>query len=267
MSTQEFRGQRIVERNKHKNTPTDVGQHNYLVEACYTMSVDEKRLVMLAMTKIEYSTYSLFGNLEVNFDIADWRKIFNSPTSAYTDIRRATKALMKRQVHVEKSRDGVEPEMIFNWVDHCKYYPQDGIVKVRFGSTCSEYLQALNEKEGNFTICDLKKLAPLSTFYSIRLYELLYRFSDKGVVYKTADQLRTRLDVTDKYPKFSQLLSRVIDPAIAEINKKTSLGVTYEVKYARRIAKNITFYFQKVPKSKKAQEERLYDYSEPGEDA
>lgn len=233
--------------------PQIMAQHNHLLDSCYSMSLDEKRLVMLAMTKITFVNHHPWGIIEVDFTVDEWKNIYpRSHTNAYSVIKKACHELMNRQVRIrakekinkENGQKERTIEEIFNWVDSCRYIPSEGRIRLKFGATCSIYLDSLNKANGNFTLCDLQKLAPLTTFYSIRLYELLQKRRDKGTVYRTVEDLRQILEIEDKYPKFSALQKRVLDPAVKDINKQTGIGLVYSVLYKNRIAQTITFQFQ-----------------------
>ncbi|MFK4064179.1 replication initiation protein, partial [Brucella anthropi] len=68
----------------------------------------------------------------------------------------------------------------------------------------------------------------LSSFYAVRLYELMSQFLKLGERSCTLDQLRQMLDLGDKYQDVKNLRVRVIDPALKELNANTDLAVTAE---------------------------------------
>ncbi|GAD65161.1 hypothetical protein PA6_078_00070, partial [Aquipseudomonas alcaligenes NBRC 14159] len=68
----------------------------------------------------------------------------------------------------------------------------------------------------------------LSSFYAVRLYELMSQFLKLGQRECTLDQLRQMLDLGDKYQDVKNLRVRVLDPALKELNAGTDLAVTAE---------------------------------------
>lgn len=256
MSNHRFGARKVKAPVETEKTTKIVAQHNNLIEASYTVSVDEKRLLQLAKTKINFQQTPRWGNIEVDFTVDEWKDIYpGAHGKAYSDIKKACSTLMKRQVKV-RQKEGSRVEEVFNWVDSCLYMPKEGRIRIRFGSTCSDYLTALTrERGGDFTLTDIRKLAPLRTFYSIRLYELLQKWSDRGTVYRTVEELKQIFELGDAYRKFYDFERRVLDPAVKEINQHTESNVTYEVKYKGRIAHQIIFEFEKQKRLKFIEDE------------
>jgi plasmid replication initiation protein len=65
----------------------------------------------------------------------------------------------------------------------------------------------------------------LSSFYSIRLYEICAQFKTTGHRELALDRLRDMFDLGDKYADVKNLRVRVIDPAVSDINQHTDLRV------------------------------------------
>ena len=111
------------------------------------------------------------------------------------------------------------------WVFHVKYREGQGCVELGFSPTVLPHLTMLNKE---FTSYQLKQIGSLSSFYSVRLYELMSQFIKLKQRECTLTQLREMLDLGEKYPNVKDLRRWVIDPALAELNKNTDLAVTAE---------------------------------------
>jgi len=111
------------------------------------------------------------------------------------------------------------------WVFHVKYRQGQGCVELGFSPTVLPHLTMLNRE---FTSYQLKQIGNLSSFYAVRLYELMSQFLKLGQRECTLDQLRQMLDLGDKYQDVKDMRKRVLDPALKELNAGTDLAVTAE---------------------------------------
>jgi Initiator Replication protein len=89
------------------------------------------------------------------------------------------------------------------------------------------------------------RLAVIGQFrskYAITLYELLEVYSNREspVWHAAVEDLRALMGVRNKMPNFKDFRSRVLDPAVSEINDKSDITVEVtEVKDGRRVGKII----------------------------
>ena len=94
----------------------------------------------------------------------------------------------------------------------------------------------LGELEANFTQYKLKSVASLQSAHSIRLYELLMRFQDKGWRSISLADFKDSLGLGDAYPEFRIFNRDVLKPALREINTHSDITVKVEnLKEGRRI--------------------------------
>jgi plasmid replication initiation protein len=75
------------------------------------------------------------------------------------------------------------------------------------------------------------------SFASIRLYELTNQFRMSGVRQISLDELRDFLATKDAHPRFADFKRKVLDKAVAEINEKTDMELSWQpVKKGRAVA-------------------------------
>jgi plasmid replication initiation protein len=225
-----------------KNTVT---QDNQVVSAAYALTLNEKRLLMLAISKVNPLLMpSAMPYLDIT--AADWLAAYTDSKEPYRDLERASKDLMNRQVHIA-SRGSSE---LIQWVDACQYVKGSGGVKLRFGYTLSHYLCGQLEQ---FTSYPLLEVSRLKSVYSIKLYENLVRFRDTGWRKFTIEGFRELLTPNGEYPEFKALKRDVIDRCINELNAKTNLNVTFEkITKARKVSGLIFRFWEKTQKQKAA---------------
>ena len=99
-----------------------------------------------------------------------------------------------------------------------------GVIKIKLHNSLKPYLLELRE---NFTKYELINVLVLKSKYAIRLYELLKSYLWMGSWEVNVKDLRSVLEVEDKYLEFKEFKRRIIVPAVNEINKYTDLEVKY----------------------------------------
>lgn len=212
-----------------------VTQSNKLIEASHTLTLNEKRLVLCAASQIDpRKPLPKDGYLTIRADA--FADVFGLDVRhAYEALDDAASRLFERDIRRYVKGKVVER---MRWVFHVKYREGQGCVELGFSPTVLPHLTMLNRE---FTSYQLKQIGSLSSFYAVRLYELMSQFLKLGQRECTLPQLRQMLDLGDKYQDIKNLRVRVLDPAIKELNANTDLAVSVEPN--RRGRKIIGFSF------------------------
>ncbi|CAM4426948.1 MAG: Replication initiation protein [Legionellaceae bacterium] len=217
-----------------------VSKSNHLIEAGYKLSLNEQRLILIAITRID-SRKPMPKDSDFIITATDFAKTFDIPLKqAYEILEDAASRLYERDIKTfdpeQKTRNR------FRWVDGIKYWDGEAKVTLSFSRHIVPYLTLLKEQ---FTSYDIKQVSQLKTAYAIRFYELLIQFIKTGERYITLDKLRERLELKDQYKRFFDLKKRIIDPSIDNINSTTNLIVEWDVSKKGRVITGLIFVFQK----------------------
>lgn len=115
-------------------------------------------------------------------------------------------------------------------------------IAVVLNSALEKYYLGLQKR---FTQVDLATTLNLEKPNSVPIYEIMkmHAYRHSGVV--AIEDLKERLNLEGKYARFSNFKSRVLDSAIDEINEKTDLKVSYQVKCNKRVPTDLVFSIQK----------------------
>lgn len=207
------------------NNELTVYKDNYLIEACYRLTLMEQRIVLYAISRLNPKE----PQREHSFYIDDLLRFFPDiePSSAYRALRKAVYKLSDRWVRTEHPKYIKE----FRWVSSRTYFKDEGRIDIGFTPEIMPYLSQL---EKQFTKYQLKNISAFKGTYGIRLYELLTQYKsvgNRGILIK---DLRDWLQVEDKYPRYNSFRERVILPAIKEINEKSDLNVEFDSIFQRR---------------------------------
>lgn len=204
-----------------------VTQSNRLVEASYTLTLNEKRLVLAAASQID-SRKPLHLETGITVRGEAFAAVFGlQPKHAYEVLREAASRLYDRTIReISPMRAGGKVESDVRWVWKAEYNEGMGSVSIFFTPPVLAHLTKLHRE---FTSYQLKQIGGLSTFYAVRLYEMCQQFHKIGVRHCPLEQLRDSLNLGDKYTDIRDLRKRVLDPSIKEINAQTDLRVEVEV--------------------------------------
>ena len=216
-----------------------VTKSNHLVEAGYKLSLNEQRLVLIAISKLDGRKPIPRGN-DFIVTAQEFSSMFGIPMKqAYENLDNAASRLYERDIKTYDGKNNTRER--FRWVDGVKYWDGEGKVTLSLSNKIIPYLTLLHTQ---LTSYDLKQISNLNTSYAIRFYELMVQFRTTGERWMKLDTLKERLELQDQYPRFFDLKKRIINPAITEINNSTNLKVKWNTVKKGRLITGIEFYIQ-----------------------
>lgn len=231
----------ITDAREDHSTGSICVQDNALIRSAYTMTLIEKRLLMLAISKINSATAPKAGQpIKVAIHASEWADLYRQK-DPWTDLARAADRLMGRVVIMHPC--GMKRKKL-NWTDSCEYHNSKVVIK--FGYSISIELAGMLDE---FTQTDLLDVAKLDSFYAVRLYELLMQFASTGILMITVEELRAIMNAEKKYPQFFQFNQRVIKTAVADIQRRMphlNLDVEYIKRKHSRSVTSINFTFTRT---------------------
>lgn len=210
-----------------------VYKSNKLVEARYSLNLNEQKVLLYAITKLDKDKPEMDW---VELDLQEITELTGTQGKRYEDFRATVRSLRKREVIIDTD----DEEFITGWLSSIRFYKHTGIVKLKFGDGLAPYLLQL---QGTFTRYQLKNVMHIDSKYSIRLYELLKQYEGFKEPIKdrefSIDDLRDKLGIAkDEYDRMFDLEKRVLKVAMKEINQHTDIKASYEkIKQGRKIAK------------------------------
>jgi len=215
-----------------------VTKSNDLIEASYKLTLNEQRLVLLAIARLDSRKPMPNGKLTIR--AVEFAETFAvEPKHAYAALEEAATRLYERDI---KTYDGRYRER-FRWVYSVRYHEREGCVTLGFSPEVTPYLTLLHQR---FTSYELKQIVRLNSPYAIRVYELLKQFTETGERTITLEQFKERLELSEQYARFYDLKRRIVDPAVKEINGHTDLEVEWDTVRQGRKIKGLLFTFSKA---------------------
>jgi len=216
-----------------------VTKSNALIEASYSLSLEEQRILLAAISCVD--SRSKFPD-KITIAVQDFAELFNlNKKSAYRHLREAADKLFEREIVIKDNNTG-KPSGRQRWVGKVYYHENEGKVDLHFWEAVKPYLSQL---QGEFTSYHLKYITELNSSYAIRIYELLIQYKRLNMqrVIPVKD-LREKLNLGTKYPKFSDFRKRVLLPAIKSINANTDIEVAWEPIKNGRTIESISFVYK-----------------------
>jgi plasmid replication initiation protein len=213
-----------------------ITKHNCLIEASYKLTLNEQRLVLLCIARLDTRKPLPKENI-FTITAKEFAKTFGiEEKHAYEALDEAASALYDRDI---KTYDGKYRER-FRWICGIKYHDNEGKVTLGFSTWITPYLTMLHER---FSSYKLKQIAGLKSIYSIRLLEFLMQFKATGKLIIELDRFKERLELKDEYKRFYNLRMRVIEPAIKELTEKSHLLINWKPIKSGKTIKQLEFIF------------------------
>ncbi len=213
-----------------------VTKHNHLIEASYRLTLEEQRLLLICISKIDPRTREGIPE-NCTITAAEYSEQFGIQLKhAYQQLRTATDTIYERDIKIK----GAKYRKRRRWVQGADYNDDHGSITLIFSDYVKPYLGQLN---GLFKSYQLKSISSLKSVHSIRLYELLNQWKQTGKRFIKLDDFKEMLNIEDKYDRYADLRKWVIEPAIRELNNKTDFNVRFEPEKQGRKVVRLSFFF------------------------
>lgn len=217
---------------------------NRITQAFREMSIDEKRIIILASPLVRISNATEKTPIDVTaFEFAELSEI--DTHSAYKQMRLASKKLMKR-TFIYEDKDGDDTEV--QWVIRAKY--ANGYVSMHFTDEVI-YLLKVFDSLNPYTKYLKDDVLSLKFNYSIDLYHLAKKFEGMGGFTMSLEDYRKELGTPKSYERINNLKDNAVVIPIKEINEKTDLIITYENIKRGRTVTGLKFIVKSKHKTKK----------------
>lgn len=209
---------------------------NTLVSASYHLNLSEIRLLDIALATLseyeeeEKHVTTVPEFIEIRAD--EYAKLYSvTVEQAYTALREASEQLFSRYFRYQVKAEGhpsFTEERKARWVGEIGYRKGEGVVTLSFTKALVK-LAGQFKTGGEFTRYHVEQKAPLTSIYAHRLYEMMMQWrKSQQVPYISYQELRTRFEIGSKeYERMSNFKSRVLEPALKQINDLTDIEVSY----------------------------------------
>mgnify|MGYP000290271220 CR=1 FL=1 len=195
-----------------------IKQDYQLVNAKYKLDTSEIKFIMTALAQInaddkEFCTYEIkVSELEAKLQTEQ-----NS-----TRLKQFAKKLMSKPLEVPTEGKGW---IVFNWFSKIQFVPEQRKFIVRIDDDLKPYLLELRNR---FVTCNLKYILPLTSSYSVRIYQMLKEYEKLKIRYIKVSELMDILQVPKSLKTYADFKRRVLKIAEKELAEHTDIYFTFE---------------------------------------
>ena len=199
-----------------------VTQSNELVRSSQKLTLQEKRLIVLAIAQI--NPMETTKRLEYRVKAKDFAEFFNIKSKAvYSELQKACNSLFERSYKTYNKNKKLRVEG--RWVQRVTYFDDQGEVLIKFAEDVMPHLQGL---AGKFSSYRLNTLPNFSTNYVWRMFELMNSVkrgnSFTGFLDISLDELRHALEIPDSY-SYGNIKQRILNKAISEMTETMQVDI------------------------------------------
>lgn len=214
-----------------------VTKSNNLIDASYKLNVQAQKLVLACLAKVD-SRPDVAPQKEITLTASEFSELMGVDIkNAHRELYKAADALFKSVIVLHEGDEEIE----LYWIqEKAKKLKGEGAVRIVWSDRILKYISQLKSR---FTTYKLRNIATLQSGHSIRLYELLMKFNATGERVIYLDDFKSALGISDKYPEFKVLNRDVIKPALAELNKRSDLSISYSTIKKGRLIAALVFEF------------------------
>lgn len=231
-----------------------VVKDNILIGASYNLEVTEQRLILLSIVRARETGQGITSDSKLEIKASDYAHHFNvTKEAAYSALKNAVNNLFERKFSFKEMHEGTDKEIVVKsrWVSRIAYVDDLAVLQITFAP---DVVPLITRLEKHFTSYQLKQVSQITSKYGIRLYELLIAWRAVG---KTPilelDDFRYKLGLENgEYQKMVNFKSRVLEPAIQQINQFSDISVSYEQHKHGRSIVGFSFKFTDKPKKQES---------------
>ncbi len=215
--------------NEDTSSSIVIFQHNNLIEARYSLTLQEKRLILWLISKIQPDEED-FKKHELA--VQEFMNLLELTGKAnYKELQKVTLGLMKKVLVIKRPDERTLTQV--NWINYAHYEEGTGRIQLAFSDAMKPFLLHLKSQ---FTAIEVTDLMQFKSIHAIRTYELLKQYQDIGERTLSLEELRDYCGVKNKFKNYPDLERYVLLIAQREINEKSDIHFEFErIKPSRKI--------------------------------
>jgi len=216
---------------KKKELPPSVVvfQHNNLIEARYSLTLQEKKIILWLTSQIQPDDKDFKKHTLTVKNFMDLMGLTGNAN--YKELQKITLGLMKKVLIIKEPELKVTTQV--SWLNSARYEEGEGFIRLSFAPEMHPFL--LNLKK-TFTVISLSDLMQFKSIHAIRIYELLKQYQDIGERILTIDEIKECCGVTGRLKTYPNFEKKILLIAQREINEKSDIKFEFErQKHVRKI--------------------------------
>jgi len=230
-----------------------VNQDFPLVNAKYKLNTSEMKFILNAIAQIDSIEDEVLKEYEIK--VSELEAKLQAEQNE-TRLKQFAKKLISKPIEVPTANGWI----VANWFSDIEYIRGEAKFKVRFSEKLKPYLLQLKER---FVSYNLKYILPLTSTYSVRIYQLLKEYEKLTKRYFEVEELMELLQVPKSYRSYTNFNAKVLKVAERELREHTDIYFTLEEEKEGRKVSRLIFRIHKNTHKKEVEEARLFDAQAP----
>ena len=225
------------------NSGNYVVQANNLIAGKQSLSINSAKILRSAIMQIQKDDTELKPYVITTRELADLLHI--TTDNIYRVIDNVSDELITSYAEARAEYGERKKFKKISWVSFCEYDSEIGFA-IKLNQDMKPYLLNLKERYTQYT---LDNILSMKSVYGIRIFELLQEKIISRVLPKqgtdiilSVQYIRECCDCEDKYERFSQFKTRVLDRAVEEIERVTMYTLSYSYIKKGRMIESIVFH-------------------------
>lgn len=227
----------MKQENKHLEirNNTVVKANELIQKSRFSLSLQQQKIVLYLISQITMfdEDFKLY-----EFSIVEFCKVCGIDYESgknYADLKAAIKEIADKSVWIRLANG---KQTLVRWIEKPYIDDNSGLIQIKLDADMKPYLLQLKE---NFTQYELLWTLNFKSKYTIRLYELVksIHFHELEIYQREfeLEELRRMLGA-ENYKTYQDFKSRVLNPAVEEVNSYSDKNVSYEpIKNGRAVSK------------------------------
>jgi len=231
-----------------------VTMSNGLIRASHGLTLGEKRLIALAITKLSFRAGAPAGGIVTRVTALEFTETFGiDSATAYAQLRDAASNLYKRSIlfytpAYRRNGKALAIENRMRWVGRATYAKGEGWIELDWWHQVLPHLTGLAKQ---FTRYQLEQASALRSVYSWKLLELLMRFKGSGWATYTIEDFCSSMGSTKSMEaNFAKIRTKIIEPAVKELTTKDGWEIEWQAVKVGRKVKALKFQFRRDPQGR-----------------
>jgi len=212
-----------------------INQNFNLINAKYKLTNLELKFILDAISQLDSKNDKVLQEYEIK--ISEFKKMIRE--GQHTKLKQFAKHLMNKSILIEQDNGDFE---VFNWFSKIRYVNNEVKFLVRFEESLKPYLLELKER---FASYNLKYILPLSSTYSIRIYQLLKEYTKLKKKYFIVNDLQDILQVPKSYKNYAKFKQGILKVAERELKEHCDIYFTIEEEKTGRKVTRLIFSINK----------------------
>ena len=225
-----------------------ISKSNALIEASYRLSLTEIQIILYGISLINPTSNDF--PLEYRIDIKRFAELFGRVHGEiYNDIKDAIKKRFWERDFTYLNEKG--RSVTCRWLTRITNEDKTGHIEIKFSEDVQPYLHQLKK---NYTCYYIEQISQFKSIYSVRIYEFcLMELNksrlDKQIFTLEVLELKQRLQLVDKYKRFSNFKDRILEKSRSEINKHSDISLNYSIIKQGRTPQKVKFIVTRKSKN------------------